>query len=212
MNAVLRSSNLQSAESLGFFHRVNLDANQMFDRLCFQYRLHYACGSLRDHDLRPRIRKRNFRVRINSLKSRQIRALRSGIVGLEVPAKASSSLNLIALTEGALAAIRNCTGVQMNRVLRVSSFRFLFVAGCVSSHTSANTRSGVTTATGQVVLWSLPNVQHVYGFPGTTSKQKGALTVTTDGLTFTGKSSSSIVPRREIIAVNTEKRGLNYGT
>jgi hypothetical protein len=54
----------------------------------------------------------------------------------------------------------------------------------------------------QLVAWQSSSVQHAYGLPDTKKNEKGRLTVNSDGLTFTAKSSSSSVRRRSIVAVS----------
>jgi hypothetical protein len=67
---------------------------------------------------------------------------------------------------------------------------------------AAASQAGVHADPAHPAAWSSASVQHVYGLPGTRPKEKGTLTVTPDGLTFTGKSSSSSIPRPSVIAVS----------
>ncbi|HYZ84685.1 MAG TPA: hypothetical protein VE621_09795 [Bryobacteraceae bacterium] len=46
------------------------------------------------------------------------------------------------------------------------------------------------------------NVQYIYGFPKTKPNEKGKLTINSDGLTFTGVSSTYSIPRSSLIAVD----------
>jgi hypothetical protein len=52
------------------------------------------------------------------------------------------------------------------------------------------------------MAWQSNSVQHAYGLPDTKKNEKGTLTVNSDGLTFTSKSSSSSVQHRSIVAVS----------
>ena len=54
----------------------------------------------------------------------------------------------------------------------------------------------------QVVDWSSRGVQHVYGLPDAKVKDKGTLTLSEAGLSFTGKASSSMIPRQSVVAVS----------
>jgi hypothetical protein len=54
----------------------------------------------------------------------------------------------------------------------------------------------------QPIAWKSSSVQHAYGLPDTKPKAKGTLTVSPDGLTFTGKSSNYSIERRSVIAVS----------
>lgn len=54
----------------------------------------------------------------------------------------------------------------------------------------------------QVMEWNAANVQHVYGLPDAKAKDRGALTVSADGLSFTGKASRSVIPLSSIMAVS----------
>jgi len=51
--------------------------------------------------------------------------------------------------------------------------------------------------------YNAPKVQHAYGLPEAKLKEKGTLTVDSEGLTFTGKSSRYIIPGPAIVAVST---------
>jgi hypothetical protein len=54
----------------------------------------------------------------------------------------------------------------------------------------------------QTVTWQSTSVQHAYGLPDTKKNEKGTLTVNSNGLTFTTKSSSSSVQHSSIVAVS----------
>lgn len=56
-------------------------------------------------------------------------------------------------------------------------------------------------APSQIVEWNSANVQHIYGLPDAKPKDRGALSVSSAGLSFTGKANSSVIPLRSIIAV-----------
>src|SRR3984957_2817521 len=55
----------------------------------------------------------------------------------------------------------------------------------------------------QMTAWTAPGIQHAYGLPQARAKEKGALTVNSQGLTFTGRSSRYTVPWRDTVAVST---------
>jgi hypothetical protein len=55
----------------------------------------------------------------------------------------------------------------------------------------------------QIAAWVVAKIQHAYGLPEAKPKEKGVLTVDSQGLTFTGKSSRYTMPWREITAVST---------
>jgi hypothetical protein len=67
---------------------------------------------------------------------------------------------------------------------------------------AAQTTVHPVIAEAQAVAWNSPNVQHVYGLPNVKANEKGSLTVNTDGLKFTGKSSHSEIPLQSIRAVS----------
>lgn len=93
----------------------------------------------------------------------------------------------------------------MDRLYRVSSLLFLFVSTSFPGHASnAKVWAGVRpdSSVAQVAPLNLRNVQHAYGLTDTKPKQKGTLTVDMDGVTFTGKSSKSVIPAHSIVAVN----------
>ena len=55
----------------------------------------------------------------------------------------------------------------------------------------------------QMTAWTAPGIQHAYGLPQARAKEKGALTVNSQGLTFTGRSSRYTIPWRDTVAVST---------
>lgn len=54
----------------------------------------------------------------------------------------------------------------------------------------------------QAVEWTSRGVQHVYGLPEAKPKDKGILTLSPTDLSFTGKTSTAMIPRRSITAVS----------
>lgn len=54
----------------------------------------------------------------------------------------------------------------------------------------------------QPAAWKSSSAQHAYGLPEAKPKEKGTLTVSPDGLTFTGKSGNSFIQRSSVIAVS----------
>lgn len=54
----------------------------------------------------------------------------------------------------------------------------------------------------QTVEWTSRGAQHVFGLPDAKAKDKGTLTLTAAGLSFTGKASRSMIPRQSVIAVS----------
>lgn len=95
---------------------------------------------------------------------------------------------------------------------QVSGFRLFvfleFVLLCMPS----TFRAEPLQAAGQIladrtsqagILWSATDVQHVYGFPDVSPHKKGSLMLTSDDLTFTGKSGSAAISRASITAVSS---------
>jgi hypothetical protein len=75
---------------------------------------------------------------------------------------------------------------------------------CCLPHTAlAAVARQADSGNNQTATWQSTSVQHAYGLPDTKKNAKGTLTVNSDGLTFTAKSSSSSVQRRSIVAVST---------
>jgi hypothetical protein len=54
----------------------------------------------------------------------------------------------------------------------------------------------------QTVEWTSRQVQHLYGLPDAKPKDKGTLTLSSAGLSFTGKASRSMIPRQSVVAVS----------
>jgi len=54
----------------------------------------------------------------------------------------------------------------------------------------------------QPAAWKSSSAQHAYGLPEAKPKEKGTLTMTSDGLSFTGKSGNSFIQRNSVIAVS----------
>ena len=74
---------------------------------------------------------------------------------------------------------------------------------CCLPHTAlAAVARQIDSGNNQTVPWQSTSVQHAYGLPDTKKNAKGTLTVNSDGLTFTTKSSSSSLPHRSIVAVS----------
>src|SRR6266704_2153775 len=54
----------------------------------------------------------------------------------------------------------------------------------------------------QLAVWKSSSAQHAYGLPNTKPNEKGTLTITSDGLTFAGKTRNASIQRRSVIAVS----------
>ena len=54
----------------------------------------------------------------------------------------------------------------------------------------------------QAVEWTSRGVQHVHGLPDAKPKDKGTLTLSAAGLSFTGKTSRAMIPRQAVTAVS----------
>ena len=54
----------------------------------------------------------------------------------------------------------------------------------------------------QAVEWTSRQVQHLYGLPDAKPKDKGTLTLSPAGLSFTGEASRSTIPRQSVVAVS----------
>ncbi len=69
---------------------------------------------------------------------------------------------------------------------------------------AASARPDVQTADtqSQIVEWTSHGVQHVNGLPDAKPKDKGTLTLSATALRFTGKASSSMIPRQSVTAVS----------
>src|SRR6266704_1993213 len=67
-------------------------------------------------------------------------------------------------------------------------------------HIHAQAVSGSTNAPS--AMWSSQNVQHAYGLPQAKPNDKGTLTVTSEGVSFTGKAERFTIQRPSVIAVS----------
>jgi hypothetical protein len=78
----------------------------------------------------------------------------------------------------------------------------LFAVPYAAHGATANPDVQAATTQPRITEWSSGAVQHVYGLPDAKAKDKGTLTLTSTGLSFTGKSSSSMIPRQSVVAVS----------
>jgi hypothetical protein len=63
-----------------------------------------------------------------------------------------------------------------------------------NAHTALSSSQAYGTSSNevaQITPWTSPKIQHAYGLPEAKPKEKGKLTVHPEGLTFTGKSTST---------------------
>jgi hypothetical protein len=96
----------------------------------------------------------------------------------------------------------------MSRFWKVLVLLQLHVAFCTAQgvrteFASAQEGAALSSGAPQIAAWTALKVQHAYGLPEAKPKEKGTLTVNSQGLTFTGKSSRYTMPWREITAVST---------
>jgi hypothetical protein len=83
-------------------------------------------------------------------------------------------------------------------------FLFLHASLCVPHHLSAASIQVVPQdhAVPAAILWKSTSAEHVYGFPDMKPNKKGALTLSADALTFSGKSGNTSIPRSSLTAVS----------
>jgi hypothetical protein len=93
----------------------------------------------------------------------------------------------------------------MNRLSASLLFLLSHALICMTHPVLAATAQPSVLADGdlpQPAAWKSSRVQHAYGLPDARPKEKGTLTITPAGLTFTGKSGSSSIQRPSVIAVS----------
>ena len=80
----------------------------------------------------------------------------------------------------------------------------LHASFCVPNLLSAATSKAVAQdhALPATVVWKSTGAEHVYGFPDMKPNKKGALTLSADALTFSGKSGNTSIPRSSLTAVS----------
>jgi len=86
----------------------------------------------------------------------------------------------------------------------VPLFLILHASLCVPVHLSAASIQVVPQdhAVPAAIVWRSTSAQHVYGFPDVKPNNKGALTLSADALTFSGKSGNTSIPRSSLTAVS----------
>jgi hypothetical protein len=80
---------------------------------------------------------------------------------------------------------------------------FCSTTGALASSPSQPDRVTTAIVVPQSEAWTASKVQHVYGLPETKPNDTGRLAVNSDGLTFSGKSSTYTIPRSSLIAVSS---------
>ena len=80
---------------------------------------------------------------------------------------------------------------------------FCLAQGARTEFTSTKENAAPSNGNPQITAWTAPKTQHAYGLPEATAKEKGALTVNSQSLIFTGRSSRYTIPWRDITAVST---------
>lgn len=80
---------------------------------------------------------------------------------------------------------------------------FCLAQGLGTEFPSPQQNGAVSSRVPQIATWTVPRIQHVYGLPEAKPKEKGALTVNSQGLTFLFKSSRYEIPWDEITVVST---------
>jgi hypothetical protein len=81
----------------------------------------------------------------------------------------------------------------------------LHASFCVPTHLSAATIQAIAqdpVAPATLAVWKSTSAEHVYGFPDMKPHKKGALTLSADALTFSGKSGNTSIPRSSLTAVS----------
>jgi hypothetical protein len=76
---------------------------------------------------------------------------------------------------------------------------------CVPNHLSAATLQVVSqdqAVAAAVAVWKSTAAEHVYGLPDIKPNKKGILSLRADGLTFSGKSGDTSIPRSSLTAVS----------
>jgi len=73
---------------------------------------------------------------------------------------------------------------------------------CMPPTALAAVTKSADTGNNHVAVWQSTSVQHAYGLPDTKKNDKGTLLVTSDGLTFTTKSSHTSLQQGSIVAVS----------
>ncbi len=93
----------------------------------------------------------------------------------------------------------------MNRFTGICLLLCFHAGFCIPGHAGmveAQSNSALL-GTPHIAEWKAPRVEHAYGLPETKVHDKGALTINSGGLTFTGKSGSYSIPRSALLAVST---------
>lgn len=93
-------------------------------------------------------------------------------------------------------------------IFRLTGATLLFLLqGVLSLPSQAQALTGSAAATNELTamqspVWSSRHAQHAYGLPEARPKDKGTLTVTADGVSFTGKSGIFTIQKPSVVAVN----------
>jgi len=86
-----------------------------------------------------------------------------------------------------------------------SLFLLVHASLCVPNHLPAATIQAVAqdhAAPAPTAVWKSSSAEHVYGFPDLKPNKKGALTLSAEALTFSGKSGNTSIPRGSLTAVS----------
>lgn len=92
--------------------------------------------------------------------------------------------------------------IRLNGATLLLSLHALFFMPNAAHAASAQLGDQADNTSSQIAVWTSREVQHLYGLPDVKPKDKGSLTISVSGLSFTGKTGSSVIPRRSVIAVS----------
>lgn len=90
------------------------------------------------------------------------------------------------------------------KLLSGASFVLILHASfCVPNLFAASTTQSAHQASPSApAVWQSTQAEHIYGFPEIKHNRKGTLTLSTDTLTFSGKSRNASIPRASVTAVS----------
>jgi hypothetical protein len=94
----------------------------------------------------------------------------------------------------------------MHRFPTFSAQLCLLIAACFPSQSNATSQTNDQQVVADQPIgseWNSSHAQHVLGLPGARARETGTLTITANALSFTGKTSQSIVRLQSIFAVGS---------
>ena len=92
---------------------------------------------------------------------------------------------------------------HMKTLLRVTLALVLHAGFLVPAHASAQVQQADRMDPLPDVVWQSKKAEHVYGFPELKKHKTGTLTIDPHAITFTGKSGTSSIERKDVKSVSS---------